>query len=85
MKKLLLLIAIAIASTTMAYSLSPIVAVVNFGDGEDISVSVSEGAGQAIYTENIDPLSPNSSGLLVFPVGVGSSTWAGISEASVTT
>ena len=85
MKKLLLLIAVAIASTAMAYSLSPIVAVVNYSNGDDISVTVTEGSGSPIYTENIDPVTPNSSGLLVFPVGVGSTDWTNINEASVTT
>ncbi|MFN3195806.1 MAG: hypothetical protein ACE364_07660 [Chlorobiota bacterium] len=85
MKKLLLLIAVAIASTTLAYSLSPIVAVVNYSDGDNISVTVTEGSNPSIYSENIDPVTPNSSGLLVFPVGVGSTDWTNINEASVTT
>ena len=85
MKKLLLLIAVAITSTTLAYSLSPIVAVVNFSDGQNLSVSVTSGSGPAIYTENIDPINPNSSGLLVFPVGVGSTDWTNIDESTVTT
>jgi hypothetical protein len=85
MKKLLLLIAVAIASTTLAYSLSPIVAVVNYSNGNNISVTVTEGSGPAIYTENIDPVTPNSSGLLVFPVGVGSTDWTNINESTVNT
>ncbi|MFN3195805.1 MAG: hypothetical protein ACE364_07655 [Chlorobiota bacterium] len=85
MKNILITIIIAIASTTLAYSLSPIVAVVNFSDGQNLSVSVTSGSGPAIYTENIDPIDPNSSGLLVFPVGVGSTDWTNIDESTVTT
>lgn len=85
MKNILIIIALAIASTTMAYSLSPISAVVNFDSGENISVSVTNGSGPAIYTEDIEEMSPNSSGLLLFPVGVGSTAWDEIDEASVTT
>lgn len=85
MKNIVLTTIIAIASSTLAFSLSPIVAVVNFSDGQNLSVSVTSGSGQAIYTENIDPITPSSSGLLVFPVGVGSTDWTNINEASVTT
>ena len=85
MKKLLLLIAVAIASTTLAYSLSPIVVAVNYNNGENLSVSVTEGSGPEIYTEEIERTEPNSSGLIIFSVGNNNQSWEDILESSVTT
>ncbi len=85
MKNILIIIALAIASTTMAYSLSPIVVAVNYDNGENLSVSVTEGSGPAIYESEIEVTEPNSSGLIIFSVGDGDSEWEDILEASVTT
>jgi len=86
MKKLLLLIAVAIASTTMAYSLSPIVVAVNYDNGENLSVSITEGSSTTpIYESEIEVTEPNSSGLIIFSVGDGDTDWSDILESSVTT
>lgn len=88
MKNFLIGMVLCALSLSSVYSLEPLnVAIINTDAGpHNLTVEVNNYNGGVvnIYSENFNGVSPNSSGVISFTLGVGSATWTGISSASVT-
>jgi hypothetical protein len=84
---ILTLVTIVIASTSLL-ALEPIAVVVESTTGQGFTAQlVDYGNAQGvttIYTESLSSVTPNSSGLIAFIVGAGSSDWTDITANSVT-
>ena len=89
MKNLFLIMALCAISISSAFSLEPLnVAIINTNAGpHNLTVEVNDyntGSAVNIYSEVFNGLTPNSSGVITFTLGVGSVTWTGIAASSVT-
>lgn len=89
MKNLFIVLAVCALSLSSAFSLEPLnVAIINTNAGpHNLTVEVNDytGAVANVYTENFNGLTPNSSGVISFTLGVGSAPWTAITAGSVNT
>jgi|GEM_PF-1938856 len=87
MKNIFIVIALCALSITSAYSLEPLnVSIINTNAGpHNLTVEVNnyDGGVANVYTENFNGLTPNSSGVISFTLGVGSAAWTGIAASSI--
>lgn len=87
MKNLFIVLALCALSFSSAYSLEPLnVSIINTNAGpHNLTVEVNnyDGGVANVYTENFNGLTPNSSGVISFTLGVGSPVWTGIAASSV--
>lgn len=88
MKKLtLLFVAMVIASINLM-ALEPIAVIVNSNSGQGLSAKLMDYGNPnniaEVYSESLPTTSPNSSGLIPFIIGSGSSDWAEIEASDVT-
>ncbi|PKL79401.1 MAG: hypothetical protein CVV25_08125 [Ignavibacteriae bacterium HGW-Ignavibacteriae-4] len=90
MKSILLSLALCVFAFSSALSLEPLnVAIINTNAGpHNLTVELNNyttGSAVNVYSETFNGLTPNSSGVISFTLGIGSAPWTGITSATVGT
>jgi hypothetical protein len=89
MKNIYILLTIAIFSFINLSALEPLKVAFVKADGAAANISIEvkdySNAGPALYTQNFGSLTPNTSGIVSFTVGIGETAWANLNASSINT